>query len=72
MKPPVMNRQNMTQRICDKSVGSSVIFSSFCNWNIAQKFIKSIKIGHIWQMKNYIIFDIDRKNTHDKSILLYA
>ena len=37
-----------------------------------KKFIKSIKIGHIWQMKNYIIFDIDRKNTHDKSILLYA
>ena len=23
-------------------------------------------------MKNYITFDIDRKNTHDKSILLYA
>ena len=29
MKPPVMNRQNMTHSICDKSEGSSVIFSSF-------------------------------------------
>ena len=26
MKPPVMNSQNMTHSICDKSEGSSVIF----------------------------------------------
>ena len=76
MKPPMTTKYttiiNIIFNIFIKTVGSSVIFSSFCNWNIAQKFIKSIKIGHIWQMKNYIIFDIDRQNTHDKSILLYA
>ena len=47
-------------------------FILFLSKNIAQKFIKSIKIGQIWQMKNYIIFDIDRKRMHDKLAIFDA
>lgn len=47
MKPPVIIKQKITQRICDKTVGSLVIVSFL--------YIQRLIIGILYPLKKYVL-----------------